>query len=326
MNGGRARVLPAPCDRDAKVWEPRVRCSTERIRRTGARLVPMAIGRYLNELARLRVASVLCLLVAAFAGLSVSHRVSVAPPGLEPREVETASATAEILVDTAQSTLVDTRQGATDIEQMTNRAVLIGNVMASPFVVDYIARRARVAPSAIRVQAPLTPDFPRPVSQPGEAPKASDLLRSPDEYRLNIQGNPSVPILKIYAQAPTARAAATLANASVDGLRDYIRSVARAKRTDPVRQVSITQLGRATGTTINDGVAVELSVLAFLLVLAIGSAASIFVARVHRGWTQARAEWSVPPRAPGTAVRDAPSDEEPDPRTRARATGGRALR
>ena len=124
-----------------------------------------------------------------------------------------ASATAEVLVDTRMSAVHDLRQGSSEFEKMTNRAVLIGNVMASPPVLRYISAHSGVPPSRIRVQPPLTPDFPRPLSGFGEDPKTADLLRSTDQYRLNIQANPTVPILQVYAQAPNAKAAATLANA-----------------------------------------------------------------------------------------------------------------
>jgi hypothetical protein len=152
-------------------------------------------------------------------------------------------------------------------------------------VLRYIGRRAGVPADAIRAQAPLTPDFPRPFTGVRDNPKTADLLRSTDQYRLNIQTDPAVPVIEIFAQAPTAKAAATLANASVDGLRDYLAEVARARATPVKDQVTLTQLGRASGTVINDGVRPQLAALSFLIVFALSAAFAVFLGRVRRGWS-----------------------------------------
>ena len=124
---------------------------------------------------------------------------------LEPRSVEIATATTELLVDTPQSAVLDLRQGSSELEKMTSRAVLIGNVMASPPVLEYVGRPPACRRGRIRAQPPLTPDFPRPLGGLRRGSEHRDLLKSTDQYRLNIQSNPTVPILQIYAQAPSAR-------------------------------------------------------------------------------------------------------------------------
>lgn len=247
----------------------------------------MEFGRHLRELSRQRLALAMCVALAAIAALSVSYKVSLLPPSLEPRSLEMASATTEMLVDGPMSTVLDLRQGAGDIEEMTNRAVLIGNVMVSEPVLAFIGRRAGIPPSAIRGQAPLTPDFPRPLSGDNRDPETADLLRSTDQHRLNIQTNPAVPFIEIFAQAPTAKAAQTLANASVDGLRDYLAHVARRQGTPPDAQVTLTQLGRARGTVVNGGIRSQLAILAFFVVLSLATATAVFVERVRRGWRDA---------------------------------------
>lgn len=247
----------------------------------------MEFGRHLRELTRQRLALATCVALAAMAALSVTYNVSLLPPSLEPRSLEMASATTQMLVDGPLSTVLDLRQGAGDIEGMTNRAVLIGNVMVSEPVLAFVGRRAGLPPWAIRGQAPLTPDFPRPLSRGGRDPKPSDLLRSTDQHRLNIQTNPAVPFIEVFAQAPTAKAAQTLANAAVDGLRDYLAHVARRQGTPPHAQVTLTQLGRARGTVVNGGVRSQLAILAFFIVLCLSAATAVFVDRVRRGWREA---------------------------------------
>lgn len=244
----------------------------------------MELGRHFHELWRLRIGVVICVVIATFAALSVSYTISFFPPGLRARALQIGSASTQVLVDTPRSAVLDLRQDLFQIESMTNRSVLLGNVMASQPVVAYIARRAGVPPEAITASTPRTPNSPRPFATPGLERKASDILRSTDQYRLNIEANPTVPVLRIYAQAPTADSAAELANASVDGLRDYLAQEAEARGVELDTQVRLQQLGRATGATINDGIRLQLILLTFLVVFGMSAAGVIFVARVRRGF------------------------------------------
>lgn len=250
----------------------------------------MELGRHLREFWRLRFAVIVCTVLATFTTLSVNYELSLLPPGLQPRSLQMAAASTEVLIDTPRSTLIDLRQDLFEIESMTNRSVLLGNVMASAPVVAYIALRAGVPPDVIRAQTPRTPNSPRPLATAGNEKKTSDLLQSTNQYRLSIEANPSVPILKIYAQAPTARAAEQLANASVDGLRDYLEQQARARGVALDKQVRLQQLGRARGDVINDGVRLQAMFLVFALVFVLAAVAALSLSRVRRGWGQAQIE------------------------------------
>jgi len=245
----------------------------------------MDLGRHLHELFTLRRSAVICLLLATLAALNMIYHL----PSFQPRAVEMASATTEVLVDTHKSAVHDLRQGSSEFQKMTNRAVLIGNVMASPPVLLYIGRRAGVNPQVIRAQPPLTVDFPRPLSGFGEDPKTRDLLRSTDQYRIDIQANPTVPILQVYAQAPSAKAAATLANASVDGLRDYLEATAKAQGTPAGDIVRLSPLGRAHGKVITGGIRWQLAFVTFIVVFGLSAATAVLLSRIQRGWKEADA-------------------------------------
>jgi hypothetical protein len=245
----------------------------------------MDLGRHLRELFSLHRSVVICLAIALLAALNTVYRL----PSFEPRAVQMASATAEVLVDTRMSAVHDLRQGSSEFEKMTNRAVLIGNVMASPPVLRYISVHSGVPPSRIRVQPPLTPDFPRPLSGFGEDPKTRDLLRSTDQYRIDIQANPTVPILQVYAQAPNAKAAATLANASVAGLRDYLEATAKEQGTPAGDIVRLSPLGRAHGKVITGGIRWQLAFVTFIVVFGLSAATAVFLSRIRRGWKEADA-------------------------------------
>ena len=147
--------------------------------------------------------------------------------------------------------MIDLRQDTYDISALTNRAVVLGNVIASTNVEAKIAQRR--PPAALRIQAPLTPQQASPPVNSQTQRHVSDIAKSMDQYRIEIDANPTVPVLDIYAQTPTADSAAALANAAVDELRSYLANLAVTQRTPAKDQIRLRQLGRATGTVINHG-------------------------------------------------------------------------
>lgn len=226
----------------------------------------------------------LSIALSVLAALWSVQKISLTPPGLEPRSLEMATAATHVVIDTRTSQLLDLRQDTYSVEGLRNRAVLLGNVIASSDVERRIALRAHVPVEALRIQAPLTAQQPAPPVDSQNARHTSDIVRSNDQYRLNIDANATVPMLDIYAQAPTAASAAALANAAVDELRTYLTGLAAAQRTPQKDQIRLVQLGRATGVVINHGVRWQVALLAFLLTLGASSATLVFGARVHAGW------------------------------------------
>jgi hypothetical protein len=253
----------------------------------------MAFGRHLRELLRLRVGVTASLLLAVLAAVWGVADISLTPPKLTPRSLKMGTAFTQVVVDTPKSAILDLRQQTYDIESIKNRAVLVGNVMASPPVLTSIARRANVRADALQIVTPRTPAEPRPRAELGDKKGPGDILESTNQYRLDIQANPTVPVLDVYAQAPSAAAAEQLANAAVDGLGDYLRELAGSQRTPEEMQVELRQLGRARGEVINDGIELQVAVVLFLLVFAVSSAAVVVISRVRQGWVAAEAAgWS----------------------------------
>jgi hypothetical protein len=243
----------------------------------------------------MRLGLVAVVLVAAMAALWSVGSISVFPPGVKSRDLEMAAASTRALVDAPTSTVLDLSVDAYSLQSITNRALLVGNVMASEPVRRYIGKHARVDPAILQVASPVTPDFPRPLASSGKK-STSDLLKSPDEYRLSIQANPTAPILDVYAEAPTAAAAELLANGAVDGMKDYLRDLGTSQGVPQGRQVRLEQLGRAKGGVINEGVSVKVALLSFFLVFAAGCVTVLFVARVRRGWKLEAAHETGDPR------------------------------
>jgi hypothetical protein len=243
----------------------------------------MHLGRHLHELWRNRLALTISVVLASLAALWSVAKVSIAPPGLEPRVVRMAAASTRALVDSPNSAVLDLAVPTSNLQQMTNRGVLVGNMIASQPVRAYIGRRAHVRPELLQVASPVTPDFPRPLASSGKR-STGDIAASPNQYRLSIQANPTVPIVDVYAEAPTVEAARALANGAVEGMQDYLRDLARRQQIPAEQQVHLEQLGAATGGVIDPGVRLKLATLAFMIVFVGSSLAAIAITRVRRGW------------------------------------------
>lgn len=225
-----------------------------------------------------------CCAFAFLAAVWSVDGVGLFPPRLTSRSLEMAAASTQLVVDTPRSTLVDIREDTYDLNSLTNRAVLLGNVMSSPLVRADIARRAHVPFDALQVTPPLTRQQPRVIAEAGTERHSTDILKLNGVYRLNIEANPTVPFLRIYAQTPDARSAGALANAAVDGVRAYLDNLALSTRTPVGQQVRLTQLGRAHGQVINKGIQWRGAFLVFLLMFAVSCATVIWVRRVREGW------------------------------------------
>jgi hypothetical protein len=255
----------------------------------------------MRRLWRLKLGVVISLALALFASVWSIEKISLFPPKLSPRSLEMATATAHVIVDTPDSLMIDLRQDTYDITALTNRAVVLGNIIASTSVEEKIAQEAQVPVQSLRIQAPLTPHQAAPPVNSQTPRHVTDILKTMDQYRVEIDANPTVPMLDVYAQTPTAVSAAALANAAVDQLKRYLASLASSQKTPAKDQIRLVQLGRAAGTVINQGVKLQVAVLAFILTFLASCATVIVVDRVRTGWrVQAMAERAAAESTAGT--------------------------
>jgi hypothetical protein len=244
----------------------------------------VGIGIRMRKLWHLKAGVVVSIALALLAAVWSVEKISLSPLSLTPRSLEMATAATHVLIDTRTSQLIDLRQDTYNVDGLRNRAVLLGNVIASGGVQQKIAQRAHVPVDALRIQAPLTAEQSSPPVDSQNARHTSDILKSNDQYRLDIKTNATVPMLDIYAQTPSAESAEALANAAVDELREYLTGLAATQRTPEKDQIRLIQLGRANGDVINRDVKWQVAIFIFLLTLAISSASVIFIARVRAGW------------------------------------------
>ena len=110
----------------------------------------MGVGIRLRELWRLRVGVAVSVLLALVAALWSVQQISLFPPRLESRSLEMATASTHLVVDMPRSAVLDLRNDTYMLESLTNRTVLLGNVIANGSVRQYIARRTGVPVWALR--------------------------------------------------------------------------------------------------------------------------------------------------------------------------------
>jgi hypothetical protein len=249
----------------------------------------VGLGKRLWTLWRLRpfvaLSAVLACVVAVWSVADISFTPTLR---LTPRALEMATGSTHVVVDTPRSSVLDLRQNTYSFEALTQRAVLLGNVMANGRVREAIAQRAGVPADTLQVSAPLTPKQPRAQVGSANTKHTSDIFKSTDQYRLSIEANPTVPVLDVYSQAPTAKSAALLADASVTALREYLAGLAAAQHIPPKDQIRLLQLGQARAKVINQGIDWQVAFLAFVLTFTLACASAIFFSRVLRGWRTAR--------------------------------------
>ncbi len=244
----------------------------------------MLIGLYLRELWRHKLGLVVAVLIAALATVQVVWGISLSPLRVGNEPLRMASASAEVVVDTPRSSIVDPQVDAFTLKSLSNRALIIGNVMASLPVREYIAEQAGVPLSKVRVEPPLTPEQPRPVADSAHDPHITDLFKRPDEYRISVQATPMAPVLNLYAVAPTPEAARALTTSAVEGLRIYLSSLDESQKVPAGSQVRLERLGVAQSGAIASGASFQLGLLTFLFVFALGCIGILALERVRRGW------------------------------------------
>ncbi len=109
-------------------------------------------------------------------------------------------------------------------------------------------------------------------------------------YRLRFENNPNLPIISVFAQAPTVDEAKALAAAAPAALHHYVSDIQRQQDTPKDDQVVITRLGQATGGVVNKGANLQISLLVFIAVL-IGWCLLLIPAQtIARGWREIDAE------------------------------------
>ena len=76
-----------------------------------------------------------------------------------------------------------------------------------------------------------------------------------------------LPIISVFAQAPTQDEGEEAGGGCAGGAADYIERVQRRQQTPSYRRVEIRRLGHATGGIVNAGASIQIAALVFIVVL-----------------------------------------------------------
>lgn len=199
-------------------------------------------------------------LVAIVCGLLVFLRPGLPP---EPRQYEVWLAEGQLLVDTSDSQVIDAR--AIGIETLAVRAILLGNLIATSPLRDGIAERAGVDPDDLAVTPPAStvPEAPPPPAVASEAPDA-------EATKLSVSTDPSLPIVRVVAQAPSATTATGLADAALAEVSAYVDSARAGRALPDQRRLVVSALGSATARSETRGPGFSAALVVVLLVALLG--------------------------------------------------------
>jgi hypothetical protein len=229
-------------------------------------------------------ASLLVALVAAV--LSVS-RVSLLPPTIEPRQIESGTATTHFVIDSPLRGSMPSMLFPQHAEGVAKRADLLSEMIATPPVLSRIARRLGVSQDEVGAVSRSTAGVPLALSEPASEERATEILASGKQYRLDIQARHGAPVVDVYAQAPSKRDAERLADAAVSSLRDYLAELERQTAYPGGSYPGLYRQGRAHGAVANAGAATATAVLTFLVVLVVALLAGLFATRTPPARTAA---------------------------------------
>lgn len=245
----------------------------------------MNLGARLYYFSKRRHMVAISLLAAVAATVVALYQVSLLPPGLHSRKLSIGTAATEMLV---ASPNLAVGGSAYQYSAAVNQAILLGNVMVSEPVLNDVSLAIGVPVSRIQATAPMTANVPRSLVEPGSGASATAILKSPDLYKLEIQADPSVPILHIYSQAPSAAVAVRIANAAVQGVNTYLQGLEVSDRIPVNQRIRVEELGPVQAGVANPGAPTQIAVLVFLGVFGVSLWLLAITAKIRRGWALAR--------------------------------------
>jgi hypothetical protein len=272
--------------------------------------------------------------LAVLAACLTAFRVS--PSGIERRSVAVGAATGQILVDSAESTLVE-GAGSDQIAALGTRAQVYAQYLSSRDAVSKIARGINVDPALITAAGPFSEGTGiQDYDQQGAESRARDLVDEGKEYRLVFAAQEDVPIITVYATGPDAGQALALAQSSYNVLKRYIDELKvdarRAEAVAPPRKnpqaassvplvenIVVRELGAPEGGVIGGKADYVLMILAFLAVFGLGCLVVVVVSGFMRHWRLAADMERV-----GSEASDWLHEKDPAPRPGARNGASKA--
>lgn len=226
------------------------------------------------------------LLIAIAAAIASVSTVSVFPPKISKGSLEYFSGRTQILVDSNSSSIGDLRR---DLEPMVARANVFSRFMTTPAALEVIGREAGIPASKIYAEGPYQLGQARFLQEPTAERRGDQLAGREDPYRLRFESDPELPIVTVYAEAPTGGEATRLADGAAAGLADYVTRIQDEQAVPERRRVSIRQLGSTTGAPVTSGAGTKVALFVFLVVFALWCVGILLWERIATSWRQANA-------------------------------------
>jgi hypothetical protein len=246
--------------------------------------------------------AIAAVLAAVLAASTIYHL-----PSGKPRSITFASASTQILIDAPNAPLASS---TTNLDAFTSRAAVYARLMTSDPVRAAIARAIGVNTTKITADSPVDPDGAPQAVEPGSERRAGELAAETLTYRLYFQAEQSLPIVAVYAQAPTPKEAEKLANSTPAALQSVLSVEQNASAVPKNARVEIKQLGRATGAWVNQGAGKSIAVLVFLVTFCFLCFLLLVASRFRELWRMVRAAEPVGPETDGV---EGELDDELDP-------------
>lgn len=257
----------------------------------------------------------LCALIALSCAIASVCTISLLPPKVAKRHLEVASASTRVSVDLARPLVTDALANDAEYESLYKRAVLVGALAASRPGTASIARRAGIDPSQLAARNAVTTGVQAAFTEPDSERRAAQIAMADRPYQLEIQPDQALPVLHLYAQAPTVAGAARIAESVAPAMQEYVDELARRDGLDAAKGLRLDQLGPARGGVVNGGAAVQTAGLTFMLAFAIACLLALAAARVARGRRSGGAvERAATPAAPLLRPSRSGSDAQQPPR------------
>jgi hypothetical protein len=253
--------------------------------------------------ARCALGLALCFLVATVAAVA-NVRGNLAVSG----------ASALVTVDFPRASVVQNGANQEQMQSLTARTLLLGELMSTPPVADRIAQHDGLAPASLSVTTSYIQNIPEQMFGPDLEVRGIQIIKLRAPYQIDIQPDPNVPRLQIYTRAPSPVAAVALADAAVPALQDYLGALAITAKRDPASQVRVSQVGPALGAVLNSHAKYEIGALTFAIVFGLCGALLLGAARLRAGWRMAA-------RDRRRAAVDRPAPPAAEPRRRAPTAG-----
>jgi hypothetical protein len=222
----------------------------------------------------------LALAISVILGVFVAYR-----PGLPPesRQYTVWLASADILVDTADSQVVDSR--GPDFLSLANRTSLLGNLIATKPLRTAIADTAGVDANTLVVVPPANTTAsttggvaltPTPVTT-----AASREVPDSEATVLTISTDANLPILRVSAQAPD------LTTATSTELAQHLKTVGATEEIPAPRKLVLRPLAAPTPAPATRGTSRSLGILVAIMLALLGVGAIVTAPMIARRWRSA---------------------------------------